>query len=138
MTGDSPSVTCHKNGDYKREGGGGDRKKCLLNSVQISPPSVNCRANPLNTTIKVIFFPPSRSDADPPRDDTKETIARSQAYGVPVRMITGDHHLIAVKTCKDLEMGEVSKPGWPNIQGPKELPMLNRPLSNYSQLLFHA
>jgi H+-transporting ATPase len=61
---------------------------------------------------------------DPPRDDTKETIARSQAYGVPVRMITGDHHLIAVKTCKDLEMGEVSKPGWPNIQGPKELPML--------------
>jgi len=61
---------------------------------------------------------------DPPRDDTKDTIARSQAYGVPVRMITGDHHLIAVKTCKDLEMGEVGKPGWPNIQGPKDLPLL--------------
>lgn len=41
-----------------------------------------------------------------------------------------DHHLIAVKTCKDLEMGEVGKPGWPNIQGPKDLPLLFRHLSN--------
>eukprot|EP00667_Euglena_gracilis_P001290 EG_transcript_1290 len=61
---------------------------------------------------------------DPPRDDTKETIEKSQAYGVPVRMITGDHKLIAVKTCKDLDMGDRSHPHWPNIQGPKELPML--------------
>jgi len=60
---------------------------------------------------------------DPPRDDTKETIRRSQEYGVPVRMITGDHLLIAVKTCKDLEMGDKTHAHWPNIQGPKELPL---------------
>lgn len=62
---------------------------------------------------------------DPPRDDTKETIARSQAYGVPVRMITGDHILIAKKTCKDLAMGNMERPGWPLIQGPSHLPILN-------------
>lgn len=43
----------------------------------------------------------------------------------------GDHHLIAVKTCKDLEMGEVGKPSWPNIQGPKDLPLLFRRPSNF-------
>eukprot|EP01117_Protostelium_nocturnum_P020221 TRINITY_DN8_c0_g1_i1.p1 TRINITY_DN8_c0_g1~~TRINITY_DN8_c0_g1_i1.p1 ORF type:complete len:862 (-),score=342.27 TRINITY_DN8_c0_g1_i1:162-2420(-) len=62
---------------------------------------------------------------DPPRDDTKETIRRSQAYGVPVRMITGDHILIAKKTCKDLEMGEMNSPNWPTIQGPDHLPNLD-------------
>jgi H+-transporting ATPase len=62
---------------------------------------------------------------DPPRDDTKETIARSQAYGVPVRMITGDHILIAKKTCKDLAMGNMDRPEWPHIQGPNHLPILD-------------
>jgi H+-transporting ATPase len=62
---------------------------------------------------------------DPPRDDTKDTIARSQAYGVPVRMITGDHILIAKKTCKDLAMGNMDKPNWPTIQGPSHLPILD-------------
>jgi len=62
---------------------------------------------------------------DPPREDTKETIRRSQAYGVPVRMITGDHLLIAKKTCKDLEMGNMKRPDWPLIQGPDHLPILD-------------
>eukprot|EP01118_Nematostelium_gracile_P017361 TRINITY_DN7391_c0_g1_i1.p1 TRINITY_DN7391_c0_g1~~TRINITY_DN7391_c0_g1_i1.p1 ORF type:complete len:1029 (+),score=332.17 TRINITY_DN7391_c0_g1_i1:111-3197(+) len=62
---------------------------------------------------------------DPPRDDTKETIAKSQAYGVPVRMITGDHLLIAKKTCRDLDMGNMERPDWPLIQGPDHLPMLD-------------
>jgi H+-transporting ATPase len=62
---------------------------------------------------------------DPPRDDTKDTIARSQAYGVPVRMITGDHMLIAKKTCRDLNMGNMDRPEWPLIEGPKELPILD-------------
>jgi H+-transporting ATPase len=62
---------------------------------------------------------------DPPRDDTKETIRRSQEYGVPVRMITGDNILIAKKTCKDLVMGELNGPHWPNIKGPEHLPLLN-------------
>eukprot|EP01114_Cavostelium_apophysatum_P018942 TRINITY_DN5964_c0_g1_i1.p1 TRINITY_DN5964_c0_g1~~TRINITY_DN5964_c0_g1_i1.p1 ORF type:complete len:1046 (+),score=348.60 TRINITY_DN5964_c0_g1_i1:162-3299(+) len=62
---------------------------------------------------------------DPPRDDTKETIARSQEYGVPVRMITGDHILIAKKTCKDLAMGDTTRPDWPLIRGPDNLPILD-------------
>lgn len=62
---------------------------------------------------------------DPPRDDTKDTIARSQAYGVPVRMITGDHLLIARKTARDLDMGIKSHPNWPNIEGPDQLPTLD-------------
>lgn len=61
---------------------------------------------------------------DPPRDDTKSTIAKSQAYGVPVRMITGDHILIAKKTCRDLEMGNMKRPEWPHIEGPQHLPVL--------------
>jgi len=63
---------------------------------------------------------------DPPRDDTKATIFRSEAYGVPVRMITGDHILIAKKTCKDLEMGNMQRDGWPIIEGPDNLPMLDK------------
>lgn len=62
---------------------------------------------------------------DPPRDDTKDTIARAQAYGVPVRMITGDHLLIARKTARDLDMGVKSHPNWPYIEGPDQLPMLD-------------
>lgn len=62
---------------------------------------------------------------DPPREDTKETIVRSQAYGVPVRMITGDHILIAKKTCRDLQMGNMNRPEWPHIQGPDQLPTLD-------------
>ena len=90
---------------------------------------------------------------DPPRDDTKATIAKSEAYGVPVRMITGklisrllslsscrswlpkiqkklipfylgDHILIARKTCRDLEMGDRHRPDWPHIEGPEHLPVL--------------
>ena len=30
----------------------------------------------------------------------------------------GDHLLIAKKTCRDLEMGDMSGPNWPNIQVP--------------------
>jgi H+-transporting ATPase len=63
---------------------------------------------------------------DPPRDDTKATIAKSEAYGVPVRMITGDNILIAKKTCKDLHMGRTNRPEWPHIQGPDHLPMLDK------------
>lgn len=62
---------------------------------------------------------------DPPRDDTKETISKSQAYGVPVRMITGDHILIAKKTCRDLQMGNMDRTNWPFIQGPDKLPSLD-------------
>jgi H+-transporting ATPase len=52
---------------------------------------------------------------DPPRADTKETIHRAYAYGVDVKMITGDHLLIAKETARQLEMGD-------HICDPKGLP----------------
>ena len=65
---------------------------------------------------------------DPPREDTKATIHRSIAFGVEVKMITGDHLLIAVETAKTLELGD-RVPGRdgvvPIIQGPDGLPILD-------------
>ena len=65
---------------------------------------------------------------DPPREDTKHTIYRSIAFGVEVKMITGDHLLIAIETCKQLELGD-KVPGRdvvnPNIRGAEGLPMLD-------------
>ena len=52
-------------------------------------------------------------------------MGRSEDYGVPVRMITGDHLLIAKKTCRDLQMGDTTAADWPNIQGPDDLPRLD-------------
>ncbi len=42
---------------------------------------------------------------DPPRDDTKATIASALAAGVEVKMITGDQTAIAKETCRELGMG---------------------------------
>jgi H+-transporting ATPase len=65
---------------------------------------------------------------DPPREDTKVTIHRSIANGVEVKMITGDHLLIAIETSKQLELGDMV-PGRteviPNIRGADGLPMLD-------------
>ena len=44
--------------------------------------------------------------ADPPRPDTKQTIEEAQRYGVAVKMITGDHLLIARETARVLGMGD--------------------------------
>jgi H+-transporting ATPase len=52
---------------------------------------------------------------DPPRPDTKETIHRAYENGVDVKMITGDHLLIARETARMLGMGL-------EIKDPKELP----------------
>jgi H+-transporting ATPase len=54
---------------------------------------------------------------DPPRPDTKDTIASAREYGVPTKMITGDHLLIAKETAKQLGMGT-------NILGPESLPLM--------------
>ena len=43
---------------------------------------------------------------DPPRPDTKQTIADARNFGVLVKMITGDHLLIAKETAKTLQMGD--------------------------------
>ncbi len=52
---------------------------------------------------------------DPPRPDTKETIERAKYYGLQVKMITGDHAVIAKETCRQLGMGD-------NIMAADELP----------------
>lgn len=55
---------------------------------------------------------------DPPRPDTKQTIADAKAYGVMVKMITGDHLLIARETSKQLDLGL-------NIYNAENLPLLD-------------
>lgn len=52
---------------------------------------------------------------DPPRPDTKMTIHRAMEYGVDVKMITGDHVLIAKETARMLGMNT-------NIKDAKGLP----------------
>ena len=65
---------------------------------------------------------------DPPRHDTKETIFRALVYGVEVKMVTGDHLLIAMETARMLDLGErvEGREGVvPLIRGPEGLPMLD-------------
>ena len=52
---------------------------------------------------------------DPPRADTKDTIHRAYAYGVDVKMITGDQTISAYETARQLDMGD-------NITEPQGLP----------------
>lgn len=46
---------------------------------------------------------------DPPRPDTLQTIKSANKYGIDVKMITGDHFLIAKETARVLEMGDYIK-----------------------------
>merc|ERR1712217_614442 len=55
---------------------------------------------------------------DPPRPDTKETVRLSRQNGVSVKMITGDHLLIALETSRVLDMGGI-------IQTAEGLPLLD-------------
>lgn len=77
---------------------------------------------------------------DPPRHDTKDTIHRAISYGVEVKMITGDHLLIAMETARMLDLGDrvSGRQGVvPNIKGPEGLPMLDpvtkKPPDNLAQ-----
>lgn len=54
---------------------------------------------------------------DPPRPDTRRTIERAMEHGVDVKMITGDHKVIARETARQLGMGT-------NILGCEGLPSL--------------
>mmetsp|Transcript_29117 Transcript_29117/g.62748 ORF Transcript_29117/g.62748 Transcript_29117/m.62748 type:complete len:961 (+) Transcript_29117:166-3048(+) len=65
---------------------------------------------------------------DPPRPDTKQTIDDAIKYGVAVKMITGDHLLIAMETARMLDLGDrvEGRAGVvPLIRGPEGLPMLD-------------
>jgi H+-transporting ATPase len=42
---------------------------------------------------------------DPPREDSKETIAAAEKMGVDVKMVTGDHMAIAMEMCKEVGIG---------------------------------
>lgn len=55
---------------------------------------------------------------DPPRPDTKDTIEKALKLGVDVKMITGDHGVIAKETLRMLGMGT-------NVQGTKGIPPLD-------------
>lgn len=55
---------------------------------------------------------------DPPRPDTKQTIEDANDFGVEVKMITGDHLLIAKETARQLGMGD-------NITDSSKLPLLD-------------
>jgi H+-transporting ATPase len=55
---------------------------------------------------------------DPPRPDTKVTLQRAQAYGVAVKMVTGDHVAIAKETARQLGIGT-------NILNAANLPSLD-------------
>lgn len=61
---------------------------------------------------------------DPPRPDTKDTIKRSKEYGVEVKMITGDHLLIAKEMCRmlDLDSNILSSNKLPQMDDPNKLP----------------
>jgi len=64
---------------------------------------------------------------DPPRPDTKVTIARSKEYGVDVKMITGDHLLIAKEMARMVNMGQNilmpdGLPKFPESGNPKDIP----------------
>ena len=55
---------------------------------------------------------------DPPRSDSKKTIQEAKAYGIEVKMITGDQLLIAKETGRALEMGGrmYNAQGLPNLE----------------------
>lgn len=61
---------------------------------------------------------------DPPRPDTKETIRRAKEYGVDVKMITGDHLLIAKEMCKmlNLDTNIATADKLPTMQSAQDLP----------------
>jgi len=55
---------------------------------------------------------------DPPRPDTKHTIEQANKYGVAVKMITGDHLLIAKETARVLGLGDY-------VKNASQLPLLD-------------
>jgi H+-transporting ATPase len=67
---------------------------------------------------------------DPPRHDTKETLRKARGFGVEVKMITGDHLLIAMETARALDLGDEVETAEgvrlvPVIRGPEGLPTLD-------------
>ncbi|RYY31464.1 HAD family hydrolase, partial [archaeon] len=68
---------------------------------------------------------------DPPRPDTKKTIEQAVANGVLVKMITGDHQVIAKETCRELGMGT-------NILNTEKLNDKSLPKEQLEEIIFNA
>merc|ERR1719188_2861059 len=61
---------------------------------------------------------------DPPRKDTKKTVADIKASGVAVKMITGDHHNIGKELARQIELGmdiRAADALWPASQARDDL-----------------
>ena len=76
---------------------------------------------------------------DPPRPDTLQTLLDAKTYGVAVKMITGDHLLIAVETAKRLSLGHniLSADGLPNLDAKTKLKPQNLS-QDYGDLILNA
>jgi H+-transporting ATPase len=76
---------------------------------------------------------------DPPRFDTLQTIQDARTYGVSVRMITGDHLLIAKETAKRLSIGGniLEADGLPSLDPKTKLKPANL-AHNYGQMILSA
>mmetsp|Transcript_33966 Transcript_33966/g.44819 ORF Transcript_33966/g.44819 Transcript_33966/m.44819 type:complete len:967 (+) Transcript_33966:127-3027(+) len=61
---------------------------------------------------------------DPPREDTRLTIERARVHGVEVKMVTGDHQVIAKETARVLNMGTniLGCDGLPTLDGDGNVP----------------
>ena len=64
---------------------------------------------------------------DPPRPDTRQTIAAAHRLGVGVKMVTGDQMAIAAETCRVLGMGTA-------VYGTGDLPEATEPDAPGTQL----
>ncbi|MEW5303187.1 MAG: hypothetical protein WDW36_005903 [Sanguina aurantia] len=75
---------------------------------------------------------------DPPRPDTRETVERALAYGVDVKMLTGDHLLIAKETARQLGMGTniQDAAGLPSLEGGGKVP--DTLGAQYGEMIMHA
>ena len=54
---------------------------------------------------------------DPPRVDSKETIAEAEAYGVSVKMVTGDNAAIAAEISATVGFGRTHSAGYRPVHG---------------------
>ncbi|MBX3020726.1 MAG: plasma-membrane proton-efflux P-type ATPase [Bdellovibrionales bacterium] len=64
------------------------------------------------------------SMSDPPRPDSRATIAAAEGYGVAVKMVTGDNAAIACEIASQLGMGAHIQPAGDLFQGTKPSPEL--------------
>lgn len=73
---------------------------------------------------------------DPPKADAKSSIARLQGLGIDVRVLTGDNLGVAMKICRDLEIGkEIDEENKQAISG-AELAKLND--SEFHEVVKHC